>query len=512
MSKEEIVRTKINIQTIFKKFGYNPNIHRIGAPLHTNYRKKIFEKDGNFEESFKGIAPSSVFSHEMWKKLVEKGIIKDLGRETILDYIKKKNIDHFLLKLQEAVTRVLLQKKIRLPHDINLTVKITISITLLDDSFLTLSPRDFLNIYFIEKLRINVPRRRVERRRRRQGVNCVDNTSKSVSNIDNIIALVGFDTTNNTITEPFDKNTFSFNWDFANLKDKIQYITSLTEDQIKLLSNDERGLIQVLCNLILTELRLLMESPPKIMDETVQNVINTIIIDCETIIYPTSDFQKDAETEYIISSDINDIITVNDDIGETIEIAEVTPSLIKNINIGSTTINSENTYYNNVTILENISTKKIDVNSSAYIKGNTRIGGEQEVQGNIIVCGSGKNTFCGDTTCTNKFRCEDSISCSEFQNSSDRRLKENISHIQNASNNIKLLNPVQYSFINDENKRIKMGIIAQEIKEIFPDIVNNNGDHLTVEYNSLIGLLIKGFQEQQEEILELRRKIEFIEK
>ena len=473
------VRKNIKNKAIYKEFIYNPATNN---PSSLKIRK-YFDKDRSFEESFEGINLKPVFTHKGWEEILKKGVIKDRLRKTILTHIKNKNIDIFILKLEKAVKQTLIEKNIK-NNDINLTIKITISITLLDDSFLNLPPKDFFNIYSIEELTINVPTTYSE-------VNSHGNNSNNMSNINNIIDLVGFDKANKTITEAFDKNTLSFNWNFAILKDKIQYFINQTEDQVKLLSDYERGLIQVLCKLISTELNSLMVSPP-VMDETVKNNINSIISDCNTIIYPTSVFQRDSRTEYIFSSDIDNIINFTDDTGESFEIAEVTSSFIKNISVGSTTINSVDTYFNNVTISESVSTDKID-------------------QGNIIVKGIGKNTLSGDTRCIHKFRCDKSISCSEFQNSSDRRLKENISHIQNASNNIKLLNPVQYSFINDENKRIKMGIIAQEIKEIFPDIVSNNGDHLTVEYNSLIGLLIKGFQEQQEEISELKKKIEFIQ-
>jgi len=74
-------------------------------------------------------------------------------------------------------------------------------------------------------------------------------------------------------------------------------------------------------------------------------------------------------------------------------------------------------------------------------------------------------------------------------------LKENVSTIENA---------VNYSFIKDTNSRMKMGIIAQELREIFPDLIYDNGEKLSVDYTSLIGLLLKGMKEQQQQIKELQ--------
>ena len=56
-----------------------------------------------------------------------------------------------------------------------------------------------------------------------------------------------------------------------------------------------------------------------------------------------------------------------------------------------------------------------------------------------------------------------------------------------------------------------MGVIAQELNEIFPDLVNGKeleDGTLSVNYTSLIGLLIAGMKEQNNKIDLLTSKIE----
>ena len=54
-----------------------------------------------------------------------------------------------------------------------------------------------------------------------------------------------------------------------------------------------------------------------------------------------------------------------------------------------------------------------------------------------------------------------------------------------------------------------MGVIAQELQNVLPDLVRGNisEEYLSVDYTSLIGLLIAGMQEQQKTIEELKNEI-----
>ena len=54
------------------------------------------------------------------------------------------------------------------------------------------------------------------------------------------------------------------------------------------------------------------------------------------------------------------------------------------------------------------------------------------------------------------------------------------------------------------NNTSSIGIIAQEIEKVLPELVSQSENHKTVNYNGLIGVLIEAIKEQQKQIDELR--------
>jgi len=96
-------------------------------------------------------------------------------------------------------------------------------------------------------------------------------------------------------------------------------------------------------------------------------------------------------------------------------------------------------------------------------------------------------------------------SATVFSATSDENLKENIQTIENSINTIKQLRGVTYTWKN--NKEKSMGLIAQEVEKIIPEVVRQVDDHMTIDYSNIIGLLVEGIKEQQKQIDELKSKI-----
>lgn len=116
---------------------------------------------------------------------------------------------------------------------------------------------------------------------------------------------------------------------------------------------------------------------------------------------------------------------------------------------------------------------------------------------------------------------------------SDARFKTNISPLSNGTlDKIMQLNPCNYNFDANKfpvfkgNEGNQIGFIAQELEQIFPELVNNkkympdptvdpNGKetpamvkgYYAVDYSSLTPILIKGMQEQQAMIAQLQQTI-----
>ena len=87
---------------------------------------------------------------------------------------------------------------------------------------------------------------------------------------------------------------------------------------------------------------------------------------------------------------------------------------------------------------------------------------------------------------------------------SDKRIKENIKTIDNALSKVLQLRGVTYNRTDLEDKSEQIGIIAQEIQEILPQVVNEENDRLSVAYGNLAGVFIEAIKEQQSQIEELK--------
>jgi hypothetical protein len=94
---------------------------------------------------------------------------------------------------------------------------------------------------------------------------------------------------------------------------------------------------------------------------------------------------------------------------------------------------------------------------------------------------------------------------------SDSRLKENVTPISNPLEKIQQIGGYEYDWIPmegiHENEGHDIGVIAQEIESILPEIVTTreNG-YKAVKYDRIVALLIECVKEQQKQIDELKNK------
>jgi hypothetical protein len=115
----------------------------------------------------------------------------------------------------------------------------------------------------------------------------------------------------------------------------------------------------------------------------------------------------------------------------------------------------------------------------------------------------------GDITCTGKL----------YENS-DLRFKEKIQPLSSALSTVLKLKGVNYYFRSSQfperrfEKSLQIGFIAQEVKEVVPEIVSEDKDgYLSVDYSKVTPLLVEAIKEQnaviekqQKEIEELKRQ------
>lgn len=102
--------------------------------------------------------------------------------------------------------------------------------------------------------------------------------------------------------------------------------------------------------------------------------------------------------------------------------------------------------------------------------------------------------------------------------SSDQRLKTNIQTLTGSLDAIKSLRGTQFEWTNENDPEFRIssdatgtqiGLIAQEVEQILPQVVKPNGvkDYLTVEYDKIVAVLIEAIKEQQQQIDNLQQQI-----
>ena len=61
----------------------------------------------------------------------------------------------------------------------------------------------------------------------------------------------------------------------------------------------------------------------------------------------------------------------------------------------------------------------------------------------------------------------------------------------------------------DESEKQKIGVLAQEIQEVFPELVSeDDNEMLAVNYQGLVPVLINALKDQQSEIDELKEMVQ----
>jgi hypothetical protein len=109
-----------------------------------------------------------------------------------------------------------------------------------------------------------------------------------------------------------------------------------------------------------------------------------------------------------------------------------------------------------------------------------------------------------DTPLTYQLEVSGSIRASQgvFANS-DERLKDNINTIENALDKVGILRGVEFNWTGDFDTQI--GVIAQEVKEVLPEVVEqDNIGHYQVNYSAIVPVLIEAIKELKNEIEELK--------
>lgn len=114
------------------------------------------------------------------------------------------------------------------------------------------------------------------------------------------------------------------------------------------------------------------------------------------------------------------------------------------------------------------------------------------------------NPINGDIHITGELKVSGNITA--FSSFSDRRLKENITVIEDALERVDTL--AGYTFNYTDNPRRMTGLIAQEVEEVLPEAVYEDGDHKALYYGNIVGLLVEAIKDLKKEVDEIKYRLE----
>jgi len=107
-----------------------------------------------------------------------------------------------------------------------------------------------------------------------------------------------------------------------------------------------------------------------------------------------------------------------------------------------------------------------------------------------------------------------STSGTTYSTTSDRRLKDNIEPIADATNKLMNMNPVTHTWIADPEAPQVHGFIAQEMQEVVPEAVSGDAesdDMMSMDYGRITPVIVAALQDALKEIKELKTRIDELE-
>jgi hypothetical protein len=165
----------------------------------------------------------------------------------------------------------------------------------------------------------------------------------------------------------------------------------------------------------------------------------------------------------------------------------------------------------------NLNAGNLRVDDNAYILGNVGIGttnptsklhvvGDTLIEQNLYVFGSiGIGTT--NTGGCGALEVLGTVCATDFNSTSDKTLKTNIQIINNPLDKVLQLNG--YTFNWKETNKESIGVIAQELEEIFPQLVSGLSQK-SVNYNGIIAVLIESIKELNQKVEGLTEELKSI--
>ena len=95
--------------------------------------------------------------------------------------------------------------------------------------------------------------------------------------------------------------------------------------------------------------------------------------------------------------------------------------------------------------------------------------------------------------------------------SSDKNLKSNIASLGPVLTKLISLNPKRYTMKNDAELKEKIGLLAQDVQLVYPELVSEDANGmLSVNYQALSAILINGIKDQEARLQKLEMLVKIL--
>ena len=95
---------------------------------------------------------------------------------------------------------------------------------------------------------------------------------------------------------------------------------------------------------------------------------------------------------------------------------------------------------------------------------------------------------------------------------SDARLKANIISLGSTLSKLLQIDGKSYIMKKDESEKQKIGLLAQDIEKVFPELVSESHGVKSVNYQGLVPVLINALKEQESKYLKQEKRLERLER
>ena len=161
--------------------------------------------------------------------------------------------------------------------------------------------------------------------------------------------------------------------------------------------------------------------------------------------------------------------------------------------------------FGNIAHLYNYSNEGVMVNNVGYVGINTLFPQSNlHVVGNVLIAGTTSNI--GNSYFGQNIEVfGNAVAHGNNVTDSDRRIKSDLVQIDNALEKVKKL--TGYTFTNIQSGMRNTGLVAQDVLEVLPEAVYQEGKYLGLAYGNIMGLIVEAIKDLSTEIQSIKDRL-----